>query len=55
MVRFPRLLYRFSREEYRQIGEIWNGAQGATGEECEVVDSIPKGAEIPDLAAVPET
>jgi Mn-containing catalase len=51
---YHRFLYRFSPDDYRQMGEIWNGAQADTGEEREVVDDIPEGGEVPDLTAVPE-
>jgi Mn-containing catalase len=48
-----RILYRFSPDDYRQIGEIWNGPQTDTGEPREVQDGPPEGGEIPDLASAP--
>jgi manganese catalase len=50
---FHRFLYRFSPDDYRQLGEIWNGLQVDTGEEREVVDDIPEGGEVPDLEPAP--
>ncbi len=51
---FHRILYRFSPDDYRQISEIWNGAQVDTGDEREVMDGPPEGGEVPDLTPVPE-
>jgi manganese catalase len=50
---FHRILYRFSPEDYRQIGEIWNGLSAIDGTEREVEDGIPEGGEVPDLEPVP--
>jgi Mn-containing catalase len=50
---FHAKLYRFSSDDYRQLGEIWNGAQAETGDPREVVDGIPDGGEIPDLNPAP--
>ena len=50
---FHRILYRFSPDDYRQIGEIWNGPQADTGEPREVQDGPPEGGEIPDLTPAP--
>ena len=46
---FHRILYRFSPDDYRQIGEIWNGISAIDGTEREVEDGIPEGGEVPDL------
>lgn len=51
---YHRLMYRFTQDDYKQIGEIWNGPQAETGEEREVVDEIPEGGEVPDLTPIPE-
>jgi Mn-containing catalase len=48
-----RILYRFSPEDYRQIGEIWNGISAIDGTEREVDDGIPEGGEVPDLSPAP--
>jgi Mn-containing catalase len=50
---FHRLIYRFSPDDYKQIGEIWNGMQVDTGEPREVVDGIPEGGAVPDLTPIP--
>jgi Mn-containing catalase len=50
---FHRILYRFSPDDYRQIGEIWNGPQADTGEPREVRDGPPEGGEVPDLTPAP--
>ncbi len=51
---YHRFMYRFTPDDYKQIGEIWNGPQAETGEEREVVDGIPEGGEVPDLNPIPE-
>jgi Mn-containing catalase len=50
---FLRILYRFSLDDYGQIGEIWNGLQAQTGEPREVLDGPPEGGEVPDLTPAP--
>ncbi|HEX5974058.1 MAG TPA: manganese catalase family protein, partial [Rubrobacteraceae bacterium] len=50
---FHRILYRFSPDDYRQIGEIWNGPQADTGEPREVLDDPPEGGEVPNLTPAP--
>ena len=50
---FHRILYRFSPEDYRQIGEIWNGISAIDATEREVDDGIPEGGEVPDLSSAP--
>jgi Mn-containing catalase len=46
---FHRILYRFSPDDYRQVGEFWNGQQADTGEPRDVLDGLPEGGEVPDL------
>jgi Mn-containing catalase len=46
-------LYRFSPEDYREIVAVFNGEHPETGEELEVVDGPPEGAEPNDLPAQP--
>jgi Mn-containing catalase len=46
-------LYRFSPEDYREIVAVFNGKHPETGEELEVVDGPPEGAEPNDLPAQP--
>lgn len=50
---FHRILYRFSPDDYRELGEIWNGMQAETGEPREVQDGPPEGDEVPDLNPAP--
>ena len=50
---YHRFLYKFSPEDYNQIGEIWNGLQVDTGEPREVVNDIPEGGAVPDLTPAP--
>jgi Mn-containing catalase len=45
---FHRILYRFSPDDYRQIGEIWNSLQAETGEPREVQVGPPEGGEVSD-------
>ena len=49
-----RILYRFSPEDYRRVGEIWNGPHPEDGQELEVRDGPPEGAVPPDLEAEPQ-
>jgi Mn-containing catalase len=46
-------LYRFSPDDYREIVAVFNGKHPETGEELEVVDGPPEGAEPNDLPAQP--
>jgi Mn-containing catalase len=46
-------LYRFSPEDYREIVAVFNGPHPETGEELEIVDGPPEGAEPTDLPAQP--
>jgi hypothetical protein len=49
-----RILYRFSPDDYRRVGEIWNGEHPEDGQELEVQDDPPEGAVPPDLDAEPQ-
>ena len=49
-----RILYRFSPEDYRRVGEVWNGEHPEDGKELEVRDGLPDGAVPPDLDAEPQ-
>jgi Mn-containing catalase len=46
-------LYRFSPDDYREIVAVFNGKHPETGEELEVVDGPPEGAEPNDLPPQP--
>src|SRR5918997_962909 len=46
---FHRILYRFSPEDYKELGQIWNGLSAIDGSEREVEDGIPDGGAVPDL------
>ena len=46
---FHRILYRFSPEDYKELGQIWNGLSAVDGSEREVEDGIPEGGAVPDL------
>jgi hypothetical protein len=48
------ILFRFSQEDYTQLGQIWNGAHSEDGTPLEVQDAIPEGAPPPDLEAEPQ-
>ncbi len=48
-----RTVYRFSPEDYTELGKICNGAQVDTGEEREVAGGPPERAPIPDLPELP--
>jgi Mn-containing catalase len=42
-----RILYRFSPDDYRQIGQIWKGAHPEDGSELRVIDGPPEGGPVP--------
>jgi Mn-containing catalase len=50
---FHRILYRFSPEDYKELGQIWNGLSAIDGSEREVEDGIPEGGAVPDLDPAP--
>ena len=49
-----RVLYRFSPDDYRRVGEIWTGEHPEDGQALTVEDGPPKGATPPDLDAEPQ-
>jgi Mn-containing catalase len=50
---FHRILYRFSLDDYKQIGDIWNGLSAIDGSDREVRDGPPEGGDVPDLNPAP--
>jgi len=48
------ILYRFSPEDYREIGQIWNGPHPEDGSELRVEQGPPDGFDPPDLPAEPQ-
>jgi len=48
------IMFRFSVEDYTQIGEIWNGPHPEDGSELVVEDGIPTGFAPPDLDEEPQ-
>ena len=48
------VLFQFSPEDYRQVGDIWHGAHPEDGSELRVEHGIPKGAPPPDLPEEPQ-
>jgi Mn-containing catalase len=49
-----RMLFQFSPDDYRRVGEVWNGPHPEDGEEVEVVVGAPEGFTPPDLEAEPQ-
>lgn len=49
-----RILYRFSPDDYRRVGEIWNGPHPEDSQPLEVVDGPPEGGAVPDLDPEPQ-
>jgi Mn-containing catalase len=49
-----RVMFRFSPEDYREIGKVWNGPHPEDGSELVVEDAIPAGAPPPDLDEEPQ-
>ncbi len=49
-----RILYRFSPNDYRRVGEIWQGEHPEDGQELRVEDGPPEGFPPPDLDAEPQ-
>jgi Mn-containing catalase len=47
-----RQLYRFSLEDYRDVGKIWNGQAPDGSGPLEVVDGPPQGGRLSDLAGI---
>lgn len=50
---YHRMLYRFSPEDYTELGRIWNGPQVDDGGERQVVDEPPEGGPMPDNPELP--
>ena len=46
-------IYRFSPEEYQELGAVWNGPHPETGEDLVVIDEPPEGAAPNDLPPQP--
>ena len=49
-----RILFRFSPNDYKRVGEIWNGPHPEDGQELQVSDEIPEGMPWPDLDEEPQ-
>ncbi len=47
-----RQLYRFSAEDYKQVGAVWQGTHPDDGKPLEVVDGPPTGGNLADLAGI---
>ena len=49
-----RIMFRFSVDDYKQVGEVWNGPHPEDGSELIVEDAIPAGFAPPDLEEEPQ-
>ena len=49
-----RILYRFSPDDYREVGRIWTGPHPEDGSPLEVQDGPPEGVPCPDLPIEPQ-
>jgi Mn-containing catalase len=49
-----RIMFRWSPNDYRRVGEVWNGTHPEDGSELIVEDGIPEGFPPPDLDAEPQ-
>jgi manganese catalase len=49
-----RVLFRFSPNDYREIGKIWHGPHPEDGSELRVEDRMPEGAPPPNLPEEPQ-
>lgn len=49
-----RILYRFSKDDYKEIERIWRGTHPLDGQPLQVYDGPPKGGDYPELPEVPE-
>jgi hypothetical protein len=47
-------MFRWSRDDYRRIAEVWNGPHPEDGSELIGEDGIPEGFSPPDLEAEPQ-
>ncbi|HXK59379.1 MAG TPA: manganese catalase family protein [Acidobacteriota bacterium] len=50
-----RRLYRFSPNDYKELGVIWSGPAPTGDGDLEVVDGPPPGGPLPDLGDIPES
>ncbi|HEY4553058.1 MAG TPA: manganese catalase family protein [Bacillaceae bacterium] len=48
------VLYTWGEPDYRDISQIWKGANPETGEPLHVIDGMPEGAPVPDFEEKPE-
>ncbi|HKI03304.1 MAG TPA: manganese catalase family protein [Thermoanaerobaculia bacterium] len=49
-----RIMFRFSVDDYKRVGEVWNGPHPEDGGELVVEDAIPAGFAPPDLDEEPQ-
>ena len=49
-----RTMFRFSLDDYNEIGQVWNGQHPEDGSELVVEDAIPSGYPPPDLDEEPQ-
>jgi Mn-containing catalase len=49
-----RVMFRFSVDDYKQVGQVWNGPHPEDGEPLIVEDAIPAGFAPPDLDEEPQ-
>jgi Mn-containing catalase len=49
-----RRLYRFSPDDYREAGSIWQGTHPDDGQPLEFLDGPPDGGKLPELANISE-
>jgi Mn-containing catalase len=48
------VMFRWSAEDFRRLGEVWTGSHPEDGSALRVEDTIPTGAPPPDLPAEPQ-
>jgi Mn-containing catalase len=49
-----RIMYRFSIDDFKQLGQVWNGPHPEDGGELTVADAIPEGFPPPNLPEEPQ-
>jgi Mn-containing catalase len=49
-----RVMFRFSVDDYKQVGQVWNGPHPEDGQPLVVEDAIPAGFAPPDLDEEPQ-
>jgi Mn-containing catalase len=49
-----RIMFRFSVDDYKTVGQVWNGPHPEDGQELVVEDAIPAGFPPPDLDEEPQ-